>query len=92
MIKGFLNDIRVNESFMASIFSNMMDDRDRFEPEEWVRRYHDFLLVIVNKLIEVRDIKMSEDDKITYLAKMSHAIYTKEFDSSITDMGFPGEA
>ena len=92
MIKGFLKDLKVSEGFMAQIFANMMDDRDIFEARVWVERYHPFISLVVDKLIELKGIEMTEDDRIEYLARMSHAIYTKEYDESIKDMGKPAEA
>ena len=92
MVKGFLKDLKVTEGFMAQIFSNMMDDRDIFEAQDWVQRYHFFISTVVDKLIELKGIEMTEDDRVEYLARMSHAIYTKEYDKGIKDMGDPAEA
>ena len=92
MIKGFLKDLKVSEGFMAQIFANMMDDRDIFEAKEWVERYHPFISLVVDKLMEIKGITMTEDARIEYLATFSHAIYTKEYDKTIKNMGKPAEA
>ena len=92
MIKGFLKDLKVTEGFMAQIFSNMMDDRDIFEAQDWVERYHFFISTVVDKLIELKGIEMTKDERIEYLAMFSHSIYTKRFDEDMKEMGEPAEA
>ena len=92
MIKGFLKDLKVTEGFMAQIFSNMMDDRDLFEAKEWIERYNPFISLVVNKLIELKGIEMTKDERIEYLAMFSHSIYTKRFDEDMKEMGEPAEA
>ena len=92
MVKGFLKDLKVTEGFMAQVFSNMMHDRDVFEAKEWIERYNSFITLVVDKLMEIKGIKMTEDERIEYLAMFSHSIYTKQMDSSIDDMGEPAEA
>jgi|8_EtaG_2_1085327.scaffolds.fasta_scaffold05021_9 hypothetical protein len=92
MVKGFLKDLKVNEGFMAQIFSNMMDDRDIFEAEEWVERYNSFITLVVDKLFEMKGVEMTKDERIEYLALFSHSIYTKEYDEGINSMGDTAEA
>ena len=95
MIKGFLKDITVNETFMAQIFHNMMEDRDLFESKEWIKRYNSFIMIIVDKIIKIKGIKLSKDDRLDYLVSLSHSIYTKKYDDDINDMknmGQPAES
>ena len=92
MIKGFLKDLKINEGFIAQIFSNMMNDRDLFETKEWIERYNPFIRLIVDRLLEIKGIELTKDERIEHLAQFSYAIYTKKFDVDMKDVGDFAEA
>ena len=92
MITSFLKDLKVTEGFMAQIFSNMMDDRDLFEAKEWIERYNPFIRLVVDKLVELKGIDLTKDERIEHLAQFSYAIYTKKFDEDMKDVGDIAEA
>ena len=85
----FIKDIIVSEELLAQMFGNMMDDRDRFSPKEWLDRYSQFIMAVVDAMFAVKGEEIDKDDRIHFCSKIASDLYSKDYDKQVEELRNP---
>ena len=84
-----IKNVIVSEELLAQMFGNMMDDRDKFSPKEWLDRYSQFIMAVVDAMFVIKGEEIDKKKKIHFCSKIASELYSKEYDKQVKEFTNP---